>query len=137
MKFVNQKYNQFVAKYKKGKSYFYWDETLALKTHKRNCQIRDVINKTARFIVNYCLHHGIGNIIFGWNEGQKQESNMGKKNNQNFVQIPIARLKNRIKELAVSVGIRFTEIEESYTSKSSFLDNDLLPKFGEKPERCE
>ncbi len=135
LKFINQKYNQFVAKYKKGKSEFYWDEILAEATHKRNCRIRDAINKTARFIINYCLHHRIGNIVFGWNEEQKQESNMGKRNNQNFVQIPVARLKNRIKELATSLGIKFTETEESYTSKSSFLDNDLLPKFGEKPER--
>ena len=137
LKFVNQKYNQKVAKYKKGKPEFYWDENLAEITHKRNCRIRDAINKTARFIINYCLSHRIGNIIFGWNEGQKQESNMGKRNNQNFVQIPIARLKNRIQELATSVGIKFTETEEAYTSKSSFLDHDLLPKFGEKPERYE
>jgi putative transposase len=50
--------------------------------------------------------------------------------------LPTARLKNRIKELADEVGIKFTETEESYTSKSSFLDNDLLPKFGEKPKEC-
>ena len=60
--------------------------------------------------------------------------NLGSKNNQNFVQIPMARLKNRIKELSESVGIKLTETEESYTSKSSFLDNDELPVFGgEKP----
>jgi hypothetical protein len=49
-------------------------------------------------------------------------------------QLPTARLKNRIKELAESVGIIFTETEEAYSSKSSFLDNDLVPKYGEKPK---
>ena len=67
-------------------------------THKRNCQIRDSINKYARFLINYYLAHKIGNIVLGWGQGVK------------------------------------TETEESYTSKSSFLDGDLLPKYGEKPK---
>ncbi len=133
LKFINQKYNQFIAKYKQGKSDFYWDEILDKVTHKWNCQRRDNINKAARFIINYCLINSIGNIVFGWNEGNKQEINVSKRNNQNIVQIPTARLKNRIKELAESVGIVFTETEEAYTSQSSFLDNDLVPRHGEKP----
>lgn len=134
IKSINQRYNKAVALHKKGKSDFYWDRHLAQITHKRNCQIRDAINKAARFVINYCLNYGIGNIVFGWRQGIKTESNLGKKNNQNFVQIPTSRLKNRIKELAESVGIVFTETEESYSSKSSFLDNDLVPKYGEKPK---
>ncbi|MGB3639505.1 MAG: zinc ribbon domain-containing protein, partial [Rivularia sp. (in: cyanobacteria)] len=61
-------------------------------------------------------------------------SKMGKKNNQKFVQIPTAKLKNRIEQLCEQYEINFIETEESYTSKTSFLDNDILPKFGEKPE---
>ena len=134
VKSVNARYNKLVAKYKKGKSDFYWDEKLDKITHHRSCFIRDAINKAARFIINYCLNHGIGNIVFGWGQGIKQESNLGKRNNQNFVQIPTARLKERICELAESVGIKFTETEESYTSKTSFIDNDFLPVYGgEKP----
>ncbi|CAD5930015.1 Transposase [Planktothrix agardhii] len=59
---------------------------------------------------------------------------MGAKTNQKFVQIPTSRLKDRIAQLCEQHGIRFVETEESYTSKASFLDLDLLPKFGEKPE---
>jgi putative transposase len=59
---------------------------------------------------------------------------MGRKNNQKFVQIPTARLKDRISQLCEQYGIQFVETEESYTSKASFLDSDTLPKFGEKPE---
>jgi IS605 OrfB family transposase len=137
IKGVNAKYNKTVAKYKQGKSFdklrntdFYWDEYLDELTHKRSCFMRDAVNKTARFIINYCLNHRIGNIVFGWGQGIKTNCNLGSKNNQNFVQIPTARLKNRIKELAESVGINFTETEESYTSRSSFLNNDYLPVFG-------
>ncbi|MDJ0714876.1 MAG: transposase [Prochloraceae cyanobacterium] len=118
IKSINQRYNKTIAKYKKGKSDFYWDDYLDSITHKRNCQMRDAVNKAARFIINYCLKYRIGNIIFGWGQGVKTESSLGKRNNQNFVQIPTARLKNRIKELAESIGIIFTETEESYTSKS-------------------
>ncbi|MGL5833485.1 MAG: RNA-guided endonuclease InsQ/TnpB family protein [Waterburya sp.] len=133
IKSINQRYNKTVAHYKKGKSAKYWDEYLADLTHKRNCQMRDAVNKAARFVINYCLTHSIGNIVFGWGQGIKTNANLGKQNNQNFVAIPTSRLKNRIKELAVGVGIIFTETEEAYSSKSSFLDNDLVPKYGEKP----
>ncbi|MGK7895040.1 MAG: RNA-guided endonuclease InsQ/TnpB family protein, partial [Xenococcus sp. (in: cyanobacteria)] len=134
IKSINQRYNKTIAKYKTGKSDSYWDEYLDKITHKRNCQIRDSVHKAARFVINYCAIHGIGNIVFGWGQGVKTESNLGKVNNQNFVQIPTAKLKNRIKELAESVGIVFTETEEAYTSKSDFLAGDLLFKFGEKPK---
>ena len=134
IKSINQRYNKAVANHKKGKSSKYWDDYLAKLTHKRNCQMRDGVNKAARFIVNYCLNQEIGNIIFGWGQGIKNRSNLNKQNNQNFVQIPTARLKNRIQELAESVGIIFTETEEAYSSKASYLDNDLVPKYGEKPK---
>lgn len=72
--------------------------------------------------------------MFGWNKGQRQEINLGTKTNQKFVQIPTARLKTRIAQLCEQYGIRFVETEESYTSKASFVDQDTLPTFGEKPE---
>ncbi|MGK7897590.1 MAG: RNA-guided endonuclease InsQ/TnpB family protein [Xenococcus sp. (in: cyanobacteria)] len=133
IKSINQRYNKKVAQYKKDKPQKYWDDYLNQLTHKRNCQMRDACSKAARFVINYCLNHGIGNIVFGWGQGVKNESNLGKKNNQNFVQIPTSRLKDRIKQLAESVGIRFIETEEAYTSKSDFLARDLLFKYGEKP----
>jgi transposase len=55
------------------------------------------------------------------------------KNNQEFVQIPTARLKARIGQLCEQYGLRFVETEESYTSQASFLDDDFLPTYGEKP----
>jgi len=66
--------------------------------------------------------------------GQKDSINLGSKTNQKFVQIPTAKLKNRIAQLCEQYGIKFVKTEESYTSKTSFLDNDFLPTFGAKPE---
>ncbi|KYC43109.1 transposase [Scytonema hofmannii PCC 7110] len=134
---MNQGYCRLVAKYKQGKSDFYWDSNLDRIQRKRNNQMRDAINKAARFIINRCLADGIGNLIIGWNEGQKNGSDMGKRNNQNFVPIPTGRLIERLKQLCSEYGIVLTITEESYTSKASFLDDDFLPTFGEKPNGWE
>jgi len=58
---------------------------------------------------------------------------MGRVNNQKFVSVPTARVKDRIARLCQLHGIKFVETEESYTSKASFIDNDFLPTYGEKP----
>ncbi|MER3478384.1 MAG: transposase, partial [Leptolyngbya sp. ERB_1_2] len=129
LKSINQNYNRRVASLKTGKPAKYWDFELARITEKRNRQIRDAINKAARLVINHCLENRIGHVVFGWNEGNKDGINIGTKNNQEFVQIPTSRLKNRIKQLC----IQFTETEESYTSKASFVDEDFLPTYGEKP----
>ena len=134
VKSQNQYYNKRVANLKKGKSQDFWSEELAAITEKRNRQMRDNINKAARFIINWCLKNQVGTVIFGWNQRNKDSINIGKKNNQEFVQVPTARLKSRIAQLCEQYGIRFTETEESYTSKASFLSDDLLPTFGAKPE---
>ena len=80
------------------------------------------------------MKQGIGRLVFGWNKGQKQEANLGKKNNQKFVPIPTAKLKTRIEQLCAEYGIEYIETEESYTSKASSLDLDIIPVFGAKPE---
>lgn len=97
--------------------------------------MRDAVNKAAKLVIQHCLDNDIGTIVMGWNKGQKQSSNMGKKNNQKFVQIPTAKLKSRIEQLCNVHGIRYLETEESYTSKASSLDLDSIPVYGEKPAR--
>jgi putative transposase len=135
LKSVNQWYNKQVARLKENQPQGFWSRKLARITEKRNRQMRDAINKAARLIVNNCIDNQIGTIVFGWNKGQRQECTLGK-NTQNFVQIPTAKLKDRIAQLCEQYGIRFVETEESYTSKASFVDGDFLPTFGEqnKPE---
>jgi IS605 OrfB family transposase len=95
--------------------------------------MRDAINKAARLVVNHCINQGIGTVVFGWNQRQKEGANLGKKTNQQFIQIPTARLKRRLCQLCDLYGIQFIEIEESYTSQASALDQDEIPVFGEKP----
>jgi putative transposase len=134
MKAMNQLWNKKVSTRKEGKPGDYWDKWLDRITRKRNHQMRDGVNKAAKLIVGHCIKNKIGNIICGWNEGFKINSNMGRVNNQKFVQMPLAKLRDRIKQLCQLNGINFEVTEESYTSKSSFLDGDSLPIYGQKPE---
>jgi IS605 OrfB family transposase len=134
LKSVNRWYNKQVATLKEGKPQGFWSTQLAKITEKRNRQIRDAVNKAARLVINYCIEHQIGVVVFGWNKEQKQECNLVQNNHQSFVSIPTAKLKERIRKVCEHCGIKFIETEESYPLKASFLDNDSLPKFGKKTE---
>lgn len=96
---------------------------------KRNNQVRDYINKTCRKIVNYCLDNGIGQIIVGYNPTLQQSVHLGKRNNQNFVNLPLGDIRLKLEQLCKQYSIVFTEQEESYTSKASFFDHDTLPTY--------
>jgi putative transposase len=118
LKSVNRWYNKQVATLKEGfcrerqpngKPQGFWSTQLAKITEKRNRQIRDAVNKAARLVINYCLEHQIGVVVFGWNKEQKQECNLGKNNHQSFVSIPTAKLKERIRQLCEQYGIEFIE----------------------------
>jgi putative transposase len=134
LKSINQGYNKRVAFLMEGMPNGYWSKRLQTLTENRNRTMRDAINKAARKVINHCLSNNISTVVFGWNKGIKDGANMGAKTNQKFVQIPTGRLKDRIAQLCEQYGIKFVETEESYTSKASFIDLDVLPTFGENPE---
>ncbi|MEM1308969.1 MAG: transposase [Cyanobacteria bacterium P01_H01_bin.153] len=133
LKSLNQWYNKRVANIKEGKPQGFWCKLLDHITGKRNRQMRDAVNKAARTVINHCLEHHIGTLVFGRNKGQKKGAEMGRKTNQKFVSVPTARLKKRIQQLCEQYGIEFVEQEESYTSKASALDLDEIPVYGAKP----
>ena len=132
VKSMTQNYNRRVGKLKTGKPEGFWNQDLSKITEKRNRQMRDAVNKAARLVINHCLENRISKIVFGWNKGQKDAINLGRKTNQKFVQTPTAKLKTRIEQLCQLYGIEYIETEESYTSQASFLDGDSLPVFGKK-----
>jgi putative transposase len=132
-KAMNQLYNKLIANRKHGKARDYWDAELDRITRKRNHQMRDMVNKAARLVIDHCLKNGIGTVVVGWNDGIKNKINMGKKNNQQFVQMPLVKLKVRIEQLCSVYGIRFEQTEEANTSAASYLDGDSLPEYGQKP----
>ena len=108
-----------------------------LNLRKRNRRVNHAMSVAARRIVNYCLQNQIGNIVVGYNLDWKREIKIGKQNNQNFVQIPHGKLREKLDYLCELYGIRYVEQEESYTSKASFFDNDFLPTYDANEEqRC-
>lgn len=132
-KAMNQLYNKRVAIRKKGKDNDYWDSALDGYCRKRNQQMRDMVNKAARLAADHCLANGIGTIIIGWNDGIKAGCNMGKQSNQQFVQMPLAKIKTRLEQLGILYGFRVVQTEEANTSAGSYLDGDSLPEHGKKP----
>lgn len=131
---MNQLYNKRIAQQKKGKHVDYWDVVCDTITCKRNNQMRDMVNKSAKLVVDHCIKYGLGTLVIGWNKGIKNECNMGRLENQKFVQMPLAKLKSRIFQLCEKHGILFVETEEANTSAASYLDGDSLPEHGQKPD---
>ena len=95
----------------------------------RNNKVNDYISKTARIIINYCIANDIGTLIAGYNVTFQRNSHIGKQNNQNFVNIPYGRLRDKLSYLCELNGITYIEQEESYTSKASFWDKDNIPVY--------
>src|SRR5260370_9915206 len=96
-------------------------------TNKRNRRIDHYMHTASKRIIDVLVKEGIGVLCIGKNDAWKQEANMGKRNNQNFVQIPHARFIAMLTYKAELVGITVKVTEESYTSKASLLDLDPLP----------
>ena len=95
---------------------------------KRSRRLTDLLHKMTTKLVNQLDSYNIDTVIFGHNIGQKQDINLGKVTNQNFVQIPFTQLLYLLKYKCELKGIRFIETEESYTSKCSFLDEEVISK---------
>ncbi|MDY7003604.1 MAG: transposase [Cyanobacteriota bacterium] len=98
-------------------------------TVNRHNQVRDYLNKAARYLINWCRENQISTIVIGVNPGIKQSINLGKKTNQKFVQIPHHSFRLKLKAMCDRYGLTYLEQEESYTSKASFLDGDKIPVY--------
>lgn len=132
LKSINQWYNKLLSKYQSIKDLQGIKKItnrMAKLILKRQNQVNDYLKKTARLVINYCLKKGIGTLIVGVNEGWKTSINIGKVNNQNFVQIPFHSLRQQLAYLCLRYGITYLEQEESYTSQASGYDLDTLPEY--------
>ncbi|WP_375329579.1 RNA-guided endonuclease InsQ/TnpB family protein [Microcystis sp. BLCC-F210] len=105
---------------------------LIFLTHKRNRRVENYPHTASKRVIDWCIIHEIGTLIIGHNERMKQSLNLGKRNNQQFVNIPHYRLIEMLTYKAQLKGIKVIITEESYTSQSSALDRDKLPKYGEE-----
>lgn len=129
LKSINQFFNKRVSELKsKLKSNKCTSKRIKRITNKRNNKVNDYLHKSSRYIVNQLVSGDINTLVVGKNKEWKQEINIGKVNNQNFVNIPHDRFIDMLIYKCKLEGINVTTIEESYTSKCSFLDLEDIKK---------
>jgi putative transposase len=129
VKSINQYYNKRRARLQsKLKGNRKTSNAMERLTNKRTRKIDAYLHTASRRIIDLLIAEGIGTLVIGKNEQWKQEANMGKRNNQNFVSVPHARFIDMLTYKAQLVGIAVILTEESYTSKCSFLDGEEIGK---------
>lgn len=130
IKSINQYYNKMTSKQKSLlPNNVFTSKSLDRLWLKRNNKISYEIHKITKFLANYFDERDISKVIIGNNNGWKNGINIGKRNNQNFVNIPYARFINQLTYKCKILGITVITREESYTSKASFLDYDEIPNY--------
>ena len=95
-------------------------------TTKRNNKIKNYTHQLSHKLITHLSKLGVKNIVYGKNVNFKQEINLGRVTNQNFVNIPFNQIIERLRYKALLAGMNFIIVEESYTSKTSFLDREKL-----------
>ena len=129
VKSVNQFYNKIRAKEQSRlmkQNNAYWSKKLGRLTLWRENQIANYFHKVTHHFVNYCIANDIDTVIIGRNQQWKDNINLGKRVNQNFVSIPFGRLYDLLKYKLELNGINYIETEESHTSKCSFIDKEEI-----------
>ena len=133
LKSINQWYNKEIARLQSIKDRQHYGKRPTNKqksiTLNRNNKVNDYMSKVARKVIDYCILNDIGTLVVGYNKTLQQSSNIGKTNNQTFVNIPYGKLRKKIEYLCRLNNIVYMKQEESYTSKASFWDKDIIPVY--------
>ena len=130
LKAINQYFNKLKASLQSMLPHKqYTSKLINQLMYKREEQLRNYIGYYTNQLIEILKKEKISKLIVGYNKGWKQNINIGKTNNQNFVNIPFRKILDILKYKLEENGIECKEQEESYTSKSSYLDNDNIPTY--------
>ena len=127
IKSVNQYYNKQRAKMMsdlKKRNGLNWSNRLDALNKKRYNRVHNFMHNSSRFVVDYCKENNIDNLVIGLNKTWKQECSINGKATQNFTFIPYDKFIQQLEYKCQDEGIRISVVEESYTSGTSFLDNE-------------
>ena len=127
LKSINQYYNKKISEMRselKKRHNADWSKEMQRFTIKRNNKVDDYIQKATKMVIDFCKENNIDTLVCGYNSGWKQESDMGKQVNQKFVSIPYESIVWRLSYKCETAGILFKTPEESFTSGTSFLDEE-------------
>jgi putative transposase len=97
-------------------------------TERRNNKVKDYLHKASRKVITLAKKCSVNHIIIGNNKGWKQNAELGKRTNQTFVSIPFRMLIGMICYKAQLSGIKVSVVKESYTSGTSYLDDEIPDK---------
>ncbi len=126
LKHINQFYNKQKAQLQSKLGRTGSTRLMERITNRRTRQITHYLHTHSRRIIDVLVREGIGTLVIGKNDGWKQQIAIGRRNNQNFVQVPHARFIAMLQYKAALVGIEVRTINESHTSKCSFLDTEPI-----------
>ena len=130
IKSINQYYNKMTSKQESLlPNNIFTSKSLDRLWLKRNSKISYEIHKVTKFLANYFDERDVSIVVIGNNSGWKNGINIGRRNNQNFVNIPYTKFINQLTYKCQLLGITVITREESYTSKASFLDYDEIPNY--------
>ena len=130
IKSINRHYNKQKAYYQSilDRQNIKVSKRMLSLSRKRYNKINNYFNLAVKHITDYAISKNIGSIVIGDFSDIKQNINIGKKNNQNFVNIPYGIFKRKLQSKCEQLGIDYHLQEESYTSKCSYLDNEPVKK---------
>lgn len=128
IKSINQFYNKKVSYLKSKLCNTKTSKLIRSITNNRNNKINDYLHKSSKYIINQLVDNSINTLVIGYNKDWKQEINIGTVNNQTFVTIPHIKFINMLQYKCKLNGINCILVNESYTSKCSALDNELICK---------
>lgn len=123
LKSINQQYNKQKAKMQSDlmkRNGQHWSNKLETLSYKRNQRIKNYMHNTSALIIKWCVEHNIDTLVVGKNDTWKQE----KKHMQNFTSIPYEMLLGQLQYKCENAGIKYIEVNEAYTSGTSYLDNE-------------
>ena len=129
IKSINQFYNKRRAELQEVLGTPTTTKRIERLTIKRTRRINHYLHAASKTIIALLENEGIGTLVIGKNLLWKQETELGRVNNQHFIQMPHARFIEMLTYKAQLAGIVVKIQEESYTSKASFLDLDPLPVY--------
>ena len=127
LKSINQYYNKQLSKYRslaKTNNNLDWTKRLDKINMKRYNKVEYFMHCASRSIINYCIGMNISTVVIGLNKTWKQECKIGNTT-QKFVHIPYDNFISKLKYKCEENGIKLIITEESYTSGTSFIDNEL------------
>ena len=128
IKSYNQYWNKKVSKLRsiaKTVNGSDWTKQMQRLTDKRYFKMENFMHCASKLVIEYCVKNNIGTLVIGKNDGWKQKSDIVKTVNQTFVQIPYESFIQKLEYKCENAGIKLIKTEESYTSGTSFLDDEL------------